>query len=104
MLQRVIIHLSLILLFAFTQMGVATHAISHIADGHEQHQQDQNNTENQCGQCLSLSHAADASLAQIFDFKIALSDQTFAASILANSNPEPLLSYSARAPPYTSQT
>jgi len=38
MLQRFAIHLTLALLFAFTQIGVATHEISHITNG-SQHSQ-----------------------------------------------------------------
>ena len=32
MLQRLFVHFSLILLFAFTQMGIVTHEISHFSD------------------------------------------------------------------------
>lgn len=105
MLQRALVHLSLILLFSFTQMGVATHAISHLADGHEQHQQDQDqsNTENQCGQCLSLSHAADANLAETFILKLAPSRHTHLASTSPSLASLATLSYSARAPPLASQ-
>lgn len=108
MLQRLVIHFSLILLFAFTQMGVATHAVSHLADGHEQHQQDQNNQdknnhENQCGQCLSLSHIADAGTTATFDFQLTANEQIFAGSALSSFTSLAIPSYSARAPPYPSQ-
>lgn len=103
MLQRVFIHLSLILLFAITQIGVATHEISHLADG-TQHQQDQHNTESQCEQCLSYSHAAVADLAPTFTFQLAPSEHTFTASTFASTFASPLSFYSARAPPTHSQT
>ncbi len=103
MLQRVFIHLSLVLLFAFTQMGVATHSISHLIDGHEQHQQDQNHHENQCGQCLSLSHIADANLAPIFDFQLTASDQVLTARAPLSFTLLATPTYSARAPPYSLQ-
>lgn len=103
MLQRFVIHFALILLFAFTQMGVATHAVSHVFEGHDQHQQDQNNHENQCGQCISLSHIADAGLTPILDFQLTASDQIFASNELLSFTSLATSFYSARAPPSTSQ-
>jgi len=99
MLQRIFIHLSLILLFAFTQMGVTTHGISHLADGKQQHQQDQNNHQSQCGQCLSYSHPANAPLAYSFAFIVAPTKQVFVASKPASTTSTPSFFYSARAPP-----
>ncbi len=102
MLQRLVIHLSLVLLFAFTQMGVATHEISHLTDN-KQHQQDQNNHENQCGQCLSYSHTAVADLAPTFTFQVAPAERIFVARESSNSFSATSTFYSARAPPTTSQ-
>lgn len=102
MLQRLVIHLSLVLLFAFTQMGVATHEISHLADN-KQHQQDQNHHENQCGQCLSYSHTAVADLTPSFNFQVPPAEYLFAASESANSFSASPTFYSARAPPTLSQ-
>jgi hypothetical protein len=102
MLQRVLIHFSLILLFAFTQMGVATHSISHLANSNEQ-QQDQNNTEHQCGQCISLTHAADVNLTQSFNFTVTPAEYIFVANELSGVATALSFSYSARAPPQYSQ-
>lgn len=102
MLQRVVIHLSLILLFALTQMGVATHEISHLIDN-KQHQQDQNSHENQCGQCLSYSHSAVADLAPTFTFQVTPAERIFVTSALTSSFSATSTCYSARAPPITSQ-
>jgi hypothetical protein len=102
MLQRLVIHLSLILLFAFTQIGVATHEISHLADGNTQHQQDQNNHQNQCEQCLSYGHAAVADITPVFTFDFTPAEQIFTASVLASSFSAATSFYSARAPPTTS--
>lgn len=103
MLKRAFTHLSLVLLFAFTQMGVVTHAISHIGDNHSHQKQEQNNTENQCGQCLSLSHVENANLTPIFDFELTPSDNTFAVSTLPSFTSSATTFYSARAPPNHSQ-
>ncbi len=84
-------------------MGVATHAISHLADGHEQHQQDQDHHENQCGQCLSLSHLANANTAPAFDFTFNKAKPAFTASTSARFQATTLTSYTARGPPVTSQ-
>jgi len=106
MLKRAFVHLSLILLFAFTQMGVATHAISHIAEGHEHHEQDQdqNHHENQCGQCISLSHIANANIAPAFDFALSTTGHIYIASTSASFKARTLSPYIARGPPATSQT
>lgn len=104
MLQRIFIHLSLILLFAFTQMGVATHEISHLTDSKHQQQQDQKNHENQCEQCLSYSHAADAGLAHSVTFQAAPASHTHVASDLSSATASSSFNFSARAPPHHSQT
>lgn len=102
MLKRVFIHLSLILLFAFTQMGVVTHAVSHIADGHEQ-QQDQSSHEDQCGQCLSLSHLAGADIVDSVSFTFAPAEHVLSANIASSVNATTPPVYSARGPPSNSQ-
>jgi len=67
MLQRFIIHITLALLFAFTQIGVATHEISHITNGtqhsqpHEKSQQ-KNTVAEQCAQCISYAKIASGVL------------------------------------------
>lgn len=104
MLQRAFIHLSLILLFAFTQMGVVTHEVSHLTENKQQHQQDQSSHESQCEQCLSHSQVADADLAPNFTFQIAATSHTLLISKSANVASTATLSYSARAPPHASKS
>lgn len=104
MLQRTLIHLSLILLFAFTQMGVATHEISHLTDKQQQHQQDKNHQQSQCKQCLVISHAANAPLAHSFVFLSSPIKQFYFAGLTAISASHTATPYSARAPPSTSRT
>jgi hypothetical protein len=103
MLQRFIIHFSLILLFAFTQMGVATHEISHLNEDTQQNQQDQGNHESQCEQCLVYSHAATADVGYSLAFDVPPADQFFVAEALISSVSTSPSSYSARAPPFYSQ-
>jgi hypothetical protein len=103
MLQRIFIHISLILLFAFTQMGVTTHEISHLADSKQQQQQDQHGHEKQCSQCLSYSHAASAPLAYNFTFIVIPTKPPFIASNPASTALDSSYFYSARAPPIASQ-
>jgi hypothetical protein len=67
MLQRTLINLTLVLLFAFTQIGVATHEISHVTDN-AKHTQSNENTQQkntvaeQCAQCISYAKIASGVL------------------------------------------
>jgi hypothetical protein len=104
MLQRIFLHLSLVFLFALTQLGVATHAISHLSESiQQQHQQDQNSHESQCGQCISYSHAADTHSAQAFSFDVTPVKHIVAAKKPVNTSSVSSSFYSARAPPSNSQ-
>jgi hypothetical protein len=104
MLHRAFIHFCLIILFAFTQMCAATHEISHLTDKQQQHQQDKNQQQSQCEQCLVISHAADAPLAQSFVFVGSPIQQFYFAGLTTISASLAATAYSARAPPSTSQT
>lgn len=104
MLHRTFVHLWLILLFAFTQMVVATHEISHLADKQEQHHQDKNHQQNQCEQCLILSHATNASTAHSFVLVNSPIKQIYLSGLTAISASHIATPYSARAPPSNSQT
>ena len=64
MLQRYVIHLALIFLFAFTQVGVAAHEISHLNNKHQHSQSDpqsqsKNTPAEQCSQCISYAKVAN---------------------------------------------
>jgi|TARA_B110000208_G_scaffold191153_1_gene257105 hypothetical protein len=99
MTKRAFIYLSMIFLFAFSQIGVAMHSSSHFLHSYEDQQQDQNNTEHQCGQCISISHADDANVTQLFDFMVTSAEYTFIASKHPRVTTALPLVYSARAPP-----
>lgn len=104
MLQRYIIHLALVFLFAFTQMGVATHEISHITDPGQHSQQDQKSQSKQsvaeqCAQCLN--YAKVASGLESADFEIpAIQAASIEIGIQGSDFQSAVTSaYAARAPP-----
>lgn len=104
MLQRFFIHLSLIVLFALTQMGVATHEISHLNHTTQQTQPDKNTTSEQCGQCIGYAQVAGGMVSNsaavpqsTAQFQLATAQLAQLASVLTNP-------YSARAPPITFNT
>ena len=102
MLCRVFIQLGLVLIFAFTQIGVLTHEISHI--GELTHQSDQSNpdkntTYEQCGQCIGSAQAASGLPTQTFEFHLNQAQYQFTTNYLADSASVLFASYSARAPP-----
>lgn len=104
MLQRLFIHLTLVLLFALTQIGVATHEISHITERSKHSQLDdkaqpKNTAAEQCAQCISYAKVASGVLPAI---TLALNHQSGPALTLsAHSTVQNSLSqpYAARAPP-----
>lgn len=108
MLQRLFVHLTFILLFAFTQIGVATHEISHITDRAKHSQSDENTkqkntTAEQCAQCISYAKVASGLLPSILH-----TDANHAGLITSFSKHSSLQHYAsspyaARAPPQTNR-
>jgi hypothetical protein len=98
MLYRLTIHLSLMLLFALTQIDIVTHEIEHFTES-QQHQEEQHNHSGQCEQCLSYSHADVTGLAPTFTFESNPADRIFATSDFTSGFSAPCFFYSARAPP-----
>lgn len=99
MLHRFFVHLSLVILFAMTQMGVATHEISHYADLVKQSQQDQNTPNHQCEQCLSHAGVANGLKPHIFVFNVEHSVSIISIKLANHFSSTSFHSYSARAPP-----
>jgi hypothetical protein len=99
MLQRFFIHLALIVLFAFTQMGVATHEISHIADTAKHSQQDKSKVAEQCGQCISYAKLASGLQLSAFVIPAILSGSLVESIYNAATQAPALVAYKARAPP-----
>jgi hypothetical protein len=104
MLQRLFVHISLVLLFAFTQIGVATHEISHFNKPAQQTQPDKNTAAEQCGQCIAYAQSANA--LPTHHFVIPLSEAQFqlATAQVAQLTSRLTSPYSARAPPFSSMS
>lgn len=99
MLQRFAIHLALVLLFAFTQIGVATHEISHVLGAEKHSQQDKNTTAEQCEQCLGYAKVASGLALSAFVIPAITSDFKTASSHYFSFQSYPATAYVARAPP-----
>jgi len=105
MFQRFLVHFCLVLLFAFTQIDIATHEISHFSDNKTQSQetrskQDKNSHDSQCEKCISYANAAASGLARALIFDVAHADNSFESGYQAGFQSTPHLAYSARAPPF----
>lgn len=101
MLQRFFVHIGLVLLFACTQIGVATHEINHFKHNTQQSQPDKNTTTEQCGQCIAYAQSANATPTQ--SFVIPRSDAQFqlATTQVAKLTSRLTSHYCARAPPFS---
>ncbi|MES2501181.1 MAG: hypothetical protein V4545_01150 [Pseudomonadota bacterium] len=107
MLHRFFIHFSLVILFAFTQMGVATHEISHLSDLSQHTQQDSKSKQDkqapnhQCEQCISHADVENGLATSAFvlanssSVSLPVTETYFSFFNLPNR------AYSARAPPQT---
>lgn len=104
MLQRYVIHLALIFLFAFTQMGVATHEISHLTDASQHSQQDPKSQSKQaaaeqCSQCISYAKVANGLQLSAFETPLIRADLTAVTSYFLSFQSAFTSAYAARAPP-----
>lgn len=104
MLQRLAVHIALVFLFAFTQMGVATHEISHLADITKHSQQGKNAPAEQCEQCISYAQVANGLQSQPFVLPGFNARFETSSSYYFNSQSTALTAYLARAPPQTSNS
>jgi hypothetical protein len=100
MLKRFALNFILIFLFAFVQIGAATHQISHFGDFTRHNQQDQNKQDTQCEQCISFAKIAGGLQSQTFVFNL-LATEFFPAVFHQNSDYSLThTAYAARSPPY----
>lgn len=104
MLQRYVIHFALILLFAFTQMGVATHEISHLTDANQHSQQDPKSQSKQaaaeqCAQCISYAKVASGLQLLAFEIPVISADPIIATGNFLSFQSAFTSAYAARAPP-----
>lgn len=99
MLKRFGLHVALIFLFAFAQIGVVTHEISHVEDLATHSQQNQNTHGEQCEQCISFAKIAGGLPAQIFVLPISQTASIAAIQLSSQTLSQPYTAYAARAPP-----
>jgi len=99
MLHRLFIHVSLVVLFAFTQMSIATHEISHLADLTQQSQQHKNTPNHQCEQCISHAGIESGLAPQTFAFALQQAVSIVPVSLESYLFSTTSQHYAARAPP-----
>lgn len=105
MLQRYLLNFVLIFLFAFAQIGVAAHEISHITHGDQHTQQQESKSKStvaeQCAQCLSYAKVANGLASETVT--LASVDANLTADTVYFSSFSSILvcAYGARAPPQT---
>ncbi|MGQ0442998.1 MAG: hypothetical protein ACT4OH_06060 [Methylophilaceae bacterium] len=99
MLQRFLVHFSLVVLFALTQIGVVSHEISHFSENQTQSQQDQTSHESPCEKCIVYANAAANGLVHAFVFDVIHSKHTFEAGYQVSFQSTSSFAYRARAPP-----
>lgn len=101
MFKRAAIHFLLVFLFAFTQMGVATHEISHYANPAKvkHSQQDKNSPTEQCGQCIAYAQVANGLQSQSFVLPGSNASFAIASTVDHQHYSHHHAAYSARAPP-----
>ncbi|MSP86372.1 MAG: hypothetical protein EXR38_03235 [Methylotenera sp.] len=99
MLQRFAVHFSLIFLFAFTQLGVVTHEISHLNEFSPHSQQDKKASTEACSQCLSYAQVASGLQSSSFALPSIAGRFSTNSSYYFNSPSTLQRAYAARAPP-----
>jgi hypothetical protein len=99
MFKRFSAYFILIFLFAFAQIGAASHEISHLKDLSHTSKQDQNTHQNQCEQCVSFAKVASGLIGHVFIF--IAPEIGFQKDLTTNVIAVSLVSFyfSARAPP-----
>ena len=104
MFKRLSIHVALVFLFVFAQIGAVTHEISHVEDLVKHSQQDRSkqgkNTHNeQCGQCISFAKIAGGLVTQSFTLPILQASLISSSTLQTQTTSQPRTAYAARAPP-----
>ena len=99
MLKRYAVHFALIVLFAFTQIGLAAHEISHVNEFKQHSQQDKKAAAEPCAQCLSYAQVAGAIVPD--GIVLAHFDASFSLDAFQHFNAlsKSHSAYAARAPP-----
>lgn len=97
MLHRFIF--SLCLLFAFTQIGLVTHEISHLNANSQHNHHDQHTPSDPCSQCLAYAQSETSHLSQLAGISITAFTFDFGLPNLSQPKLASHYHYSARAPP-----
>lgn len=100
MLRRMILVLTLALLFGTGQQGALMHAVTHLADAQEQQQQDKKHSTSACEQCVAYAKLAGAVPSTAFAIPAAPATYIAASQPLLNAQSIAYRAYSARAPPF----
>ena len=99
MLKRYAVHFALIVLFAFTQIGLAAHEISHVNELNQHSQQDKKAASEPCAQCLSYAQVSGAIVPDGIVLAHFNASFSLHASQHCNALSKPVSAYAARAPP-----
>lgn len=107
MFKRLSIHVALVFLFAFAQIGAVTHEISHVEDlvKHSQQdpsKQDKNTHSEQCEKCISFAKVAGGLVTQSFVLPNLQASFINSSPLQTQTASQPHTAYAARAPPYLS--
>ena len=104
MLQRFFIHLSLIFLFAFVQLGAVTHEYSHTHTQSQQSQPDKNSAAGHCAQCIAYAQTATGIQSSTFNLSPTIAHFALISSESKSYSLALSAHYHARAPPYNSNS
>jgi hypothetical protein len=104
MFKRLSIHIALVFLFAFAQIGAVTHEVSHVEDNikHSQQapsKQDQSTHSEQCEQCISFSKVAGGLVTQSFTVPTLQASFIACTTLSTQHSSQRHTAYAARAPP-----
>lgn len=107
MQSRIFFHLALVILFAFAQIGIATHSVEHIgvqlSESHDSSSHsdspEQHTSGFQCPQCIAQSHADVATIQSDFILQLANAQHVFLDNQAASQTASASEYFFARAPP-----
>ncbi len=104
MFKRLSIHIALVFLFAFAQIGAVTHEISHVEDSikHSQQapsKQDQSTHSEQCEQCISFAKIAGGLVTQCLTLPTLQASFITCTPLSTQPSSQLHTAYAARAPP-----
>jgi hypothetical protein len=97
--KRLFIHIGLILLFAFAQIGAATHSISHVNETKQSTQHDKKTAHTPCAQCIAYAQTADGATSTPLYLSAHFAQFALATFVLSHFYHFHRQSYQARAPP-----